>query len=105
MFVFLLLGGRYLEHVARARAARSLQHLTAFIPQAAWRLVDESRLEAEKVPAALLQPGDRVLVRSGEPAPADGVLASPRASVSEALLSGESRVVEREGGARIVGGS
>ncbi|MGZ5595577.1 MAG: heavy metal translocating P-type ATPase [Usitatibacter sp.] len=105
MFVFLLLGGRCLEHLARERAARSLAHLTAFIPEGAWRLVDESRLEAEQVLAATLRAGDRVLVRAGEPAPADGILASPRASVSEALLSGESRVVERESGSRIVGGS
>ncbi len=105
MFVFLLLGGRYLEHHARIRAASSLQHLAAFVPQGAWRLVDEGRLETEQVSAALLREGDRVLVRAGETLPADGVLQSEAAAVSEALLSGESRILERERGARLVGGS
>jgi Cu2+-exporting ATPase len=105
MFVFLLLGGRYLEHLARSRAGRSLEHLAGFVPQGAWRLVDASRLETERIAAALLRPGDDVLVRAGEVVPADGVLESAAACVSEALLSGESRILERTRGARVVGGS
>ena len=105
MFVFLLLGGRYLEHVARLRAARSLQHLTAFVPAGAWRLPRERGAAAEHVPAALLRPGDRVLVRAGEAVPADGILESGDASVNEALLSGESRIVRAKAGAQVSGGS
>ena len=103
MFVFLLLGGRYLETVARARAARSLGHLARFAPQSAHRLLDGQR--GEDVPAIALRPGDRVLVRPGETLPADGRLESPRALLAEALVSGESREVARAAGAPLIGGS
>ncbi|HZZ93733.1 MAG TPA: heavy metal translocating P-type ATPase [Usitatibacter sp.] len=105
MFVFLLLGGRYLEHTARTRAARSLHHLAAWMPQSACRVHGLSDAQGEVVPAAHLNVGDLALVRPGETVPADGVVASEGADVSEALLTGESRVLERHRGAALVGGS
>jgi Cu2+-exporting ATPase len=105
MFVFLLLGGRHLEMLARARAAGALGHLARLVPQMAARLRDGAGLETEAVPVALLEPGDRVLVRPGETLPADGVLESARAAVAEALLSGESRPVARRAGDRLLAGT
>ena len=105
MFVFLLTLGRYLEQRARARAGLSLRRLGALIPAVALRVTDEASLDSEPVPAALLRVGDRVLVRTGDAVPADGVLASDEATLSEALLSGESRLLARERGERVVGGS
>ncbi len=55
MFVFLLTGGRFLEHEARVRAARSLDHLAGFMPQSAARLVDVERLETETIARAWLK--------------------------------------------------
>ena len=105
MFVFLLTGGRYLELGARSRAGLALQGLARHVPQAALRLRGTSGLETETVPVALLAPGDRVLVRCGEIVPADGVLESARALLNEALLTGESRPLERRGGDVLTGGS
>ena len=105
MFVFLLLGGRWLEHSARLRAGRALHHLVAWIPQSACRVKSHDDAQGEHVPASSLHPGDLVLVRPGETVPTDGTLASDRAAVSEALLTGESRPRERLPGERLVGGS
>ncbi len=105
MFVFLLTAGRYVEHAARVRAARSLQHLAGFIPQSATRLLGADRLEFETIPAAMLRAGDRLFVRPGETLPADGVLEDAEGEVSEALLSGESRLARKRGGDRVIGGS
>ena len=55
--------------------------------------------------SALLLPGDLLLVRPGETLPADGVLESAGATLSEALLSGESRPVTKTAGAALIGGS
>src|SRR6187402_2381818 len=85
MFVFLLLGARYLEMSARGRAARSLLPLARLVPQNAHRL---SAAGAESVPAATLLPGDRILVRPGEIVPADGELQSARATLDEAWMTG-----------------
>ncbi|MGZ5570738.1 MAG: heavy metal translocating P-type ATPase [Usitatibacter sp.] len=105
MFVFLLTAGRFLEHGARVRAARSLQHLSGFIPQSASRRLDAKSLETQTVSAGSLVPGDRVLVRPGEALPADGVLEDAQAAVSEALLNGESRIARKRRGDRVIGGS
>jgi len=105
MFVFLLLGGRWLEQRARLRAGRDLHHLAAWIPQSACRVRDAHDATGDVVPASSLRPGDLVLIRPGETVPADGLLAADGAAVSEALLTGESRTLERGRGERIVGGS
>ncbi|HET9652884.1 MAG TPA: heavy metal translocating P-type ATPase metal-binding domain-containing protein, partial [Usitatibacter sp.] len=83
MFVFLLLGGRYLELLARMRAGRSLQHLARLVPRTALRLARDDALDPETVPVAALRPGDRVLVKPGESVPADGELESDVATLGE----------------------
>jgi len=106
MFVFLLLVGRFLDFVSRARAAHALQHLARLIPESAHRLRDFPRsLETERVPASRLRAGDFVLVKPGEAVPADGVVASGAGPVSEALLTGEASAVPKSEGADLVGGS
>ena len=105
MFVFLLLGGRYLELLARIRAGGSLQHLARLVPRSAHRLRESSLFDAETVPVASVQPGDRVLVKPGETVPADGALESEGATFGEAWLTGESRPVAKRHGELVVGGS
>jgi Cu2+-exporting ATPase len=105
MFVFFVTGARYLERRGLERAGLSLQRMAALVPASARRLRESPGDEIRLVAAAELRPGDRVIVRAGETVPADGVLASPEATVSEALLSGESRPLTRAPGERIVGGS
>ena len=103
MFVFFVTGARLLERSGLERAGRSLQRLAALVPSSARRLREAGG--EELVAAAQLSPGDRVVVRAGESVPADGVLASAHATVSEALLSGESAPLERFTGERVVGGA
>ena len=103
MFVFLLLCGRYLEIRARHAVARSLDYLSRAIPEFALRL--SAAHDTEQVPVSALHSGDRVLVRSGERVPADGVVAEGRSLVDESLLTGESRPVTRQTGDRLTGGS
>jgi Cu2+-exporting ATPase len=103
MFVFLLLAGRYLELLARQRAGRSLSALARLVPETAHRLDAAGNLET--VCAALLAPGERVLVRPGETLPADGLAEGQGATVNESLLTGESRPVRRAPGSALLGGS
>ena len=105
MFVFLLLGGRYLELLARQRAGLSLQHLGRLVPEVAQLHDRDGKAELQSVPVSTLRVGDRVFVRSGEYLPADGVLESQAATVSEALLTGESRPLSRAAGDPMVGGA
>src|SRR5690606_5710930 len=59
----------------------------------------------EDVPVAELKHGDRVLVKPGERVPVDGVVTDGRSSVNQALITGESRPVEKGQGDEVSGGS
>jgi Cu2+-exporting ATPase len=101
MFVFLVTAGRYVEHIALGKASRSLQRLAALAPATAHRM---NGSKPELVPAATLAAGDRVLVRGGDSVPADGTCEG-HATLSESLLTGESRAVRKEPGDAVIGGS
>jgi Cu2+-exporting ATPase len=106
MFVFLLLTGRYLEFEARQRAGAALAHLGRLIPAQAERLREHpGAVETERVAVAALRPGDFVLVRPGERAPADGTVVQGEGAVNESLLTGESRAVAKRPGSGVIGGS
>jgi Cu2+-exporting ATPase len=105
MFVFLLLGGRYLELRARQRAGAALDHLMRLAPEVCNRVVDRDALTAERVTVATLVAGDRVLVKPGETVPADGVIEAGNGALNESLLTGESLPVRRRPGDDVVGGA
>lgn len=106
MFVFLLLASRYLELVARRRAAGSLETLQHALPDSAWLLTDypHSR-EATMVAAAQLRSGDIVLVKPGEAVPADGILVDGETAIDLSLLTGESTPQARRSGEAMAGGA
>lgn len=104
MFVFFLLGGRYLEMLARQRAMRGVDALGRMLPAFARRLAGEGRVE-EQVPASVLAAGDRILVRPGETIVVDGEVCAGVSEVSEAWLTGESAPVTKQPGDSVLGGS
>ncbi|HQR03453.1 MAG: cadmium-translocating P-type ATPase [Proteobacteria bacterium] len=105
MFVFFLLGGRYLEMMARHRAVRGMEALARAAPTLAARLRAFPALETDSVAAAELIAGDLVLVKPGESFPADGQVVDGSGSVDESLLSGESRPIPKAPGDAVTGGA
>jgi len=57
------------------------------------------------VPLSQLAVDDKVLIKPGEKAPADGVIVEGESSVNEAMLTGESTPVTRTTGGKVIGGS
>jgi Cu2+-exporting ATPase len=104
MFVFLLLGARYLEWMARRRAARTLDALSASVPDTAER-IDPVSGSAERVPASRLAPGDRFRVAPGERIAVDAELLDETTTIDQSLLTGESRPVPVARGQVVPGGS
>ncbi len=86
MFVFFLTLGRFLEMRARHRSIDRSAALSSLLPNTATRVDGTTH---SVVPVSQLREGDRLLVRAGDPIPADGLLASGSTSVDEALLTGE----------------
>ncbi len=103
MFVFFLLGGRYLELKARDRTAGALDALINRLPERCERQRADGGFDA--VSLKRLQVGDTVRVQAGQAFPADGLLLSEGATVDEALLTGESHPVTRRQGELLVAGS
>ncbi|QHE86434.1 heavy metal translocating P-type ATPase [Hydrogenophaga sp. BPS33] len=103
MFVFFLLGGRYLEHKARDHTAGALDELMNRLPQVCDRQKPDGSFES--VSLRRLQVGDVLRVRAAQAFPADGELLDADALVDEALLTGESHPVARRQGQALVAGS
>ncbi len=106
MFVFFLLGGRYLEMLARQKAVRGVEALGKILPSFAERLAGwPSQATGERVPASQIEVGDILRVRPGEVVAADGLVVEGVGEVNEALLTGESLPIAKAVGEHLTGGS
>ena len=106
MFVFLLLGARYLEMSAREKAVRSQERLAKLTPAFAERLDRyPAPTRSAEVPVALLEPGDHVVLRPGAGVPADGTVVEGDSAADESLLTGEARPVAKRPGDALIGGA
>jgi len=84
-------------------ASSALEELAALIPGEAHRVNEDG--STEDVPVEELQQGDKVLIKPGEKVPADGVVVKGESSVNEAMLTGESKPVDKANGDEVIGGS
>lgn len=105
MFVFFLLGGRFLEMLARQKAARGVEELARVLPAFASRYSVYPDGDVERVAVSNLASGDVILVSPGEVIPADCTVIAGVSSVDESLLTGESRPVNKKLDDAVIGGS
>lgn len=102
MFVFLLLTGRYLEMAARRKAGAATEQLVKLIPAFAHKMDGQGTIE---VTVNSLKVGEKILVKSGETIPVDGIVRQGEGAVSEALLTGESLAIPKSTGMYVTGGT
>ncbi|QEL55397.1 heavy metal translocating P-type ATPase [Chromobacterium paludis] len=106
MFVFLLLGGRYLEGIARRKAGAASESLVKLVPAFCHRLAGwPASRDSHEATVASLRPGDVLLIKPGETIPADGTVLNGLSASNESLLTGESRPVPKQAGDRLIAGS
>jgi Cu+-exporting ATPase len=103
VIIVLVLLGQVLELRARSQTSAALRRLLGLAPKTA-RLVGPGGAESD-VPLELVQPGDLLRVRPGEKVPVDGVVTEGRTSIDESMVTGEPIPVEKELGAKLVGGT
>ncbi|MBS7541357.1 heavy metal translocating P-type ATPase [Ancylobacter lacus] len=96
------LGGQWLESFAEGRAGREMAALLGRVASTALRHAGGRLVE---VPISALQPGDRILVRTGEVVPADGRVATGTALLDASALTGESVPVPRTVGEAVLSGT
>jgi Cu2+-exporting ATPase len=98
-----MLLGHWIEMRSVMSASGAMEELAKLIPGEAHRLNDDGSTEDVKV--SDLEPGDKVLVKPGEKIPADGEITDGKSSVNEAMLTGESKPVEKGKGDEVIGGA
>ena len=99
----IMLLGHWIEMKSVLGASGALESLVRLMPAEA-HLVGAGGATRD-VPVAELGHGDRVLVKPGEKVPIDGTIVEGETSVNEAMLTGESKPVEKGKGATVIGGA
>ncbi|NCT47791.1 MAG: cadmium-translocating P-type ATPase [Paraglaciecola sp.] len=102
MFVFLLLISRYIEQNARFKAAQQSANLLSHMPTTATLVTPEG---TRFVLAKQLVVGQKVLVKTGETVPIDGIVSEGTGQVDEAMLSGEFALVTKQHSAKVYAGT
>lgn len=98
----MLATGQFLEEYAAGRAERELTALVERAPRVAHKIGPDG---IESVTVSAISRGDRLLIKSGEVIPVDGVVSSPTALTDEAALTGEPLPVEKTAGDLVSSGS
>jgi Cu+-exporting ATPase len=103
VIIALVLLGQVLEMRARGQTGSAIRALLGLAPKTAKRLDDqggESDVALDRV-----QVGDRLRVRPGEKIPVDGTVLEGNSSVDESMVSGEPIPIEKDAGAKVIGGT
>jgi Cu2+-exporting ATPase len=106
MFVFLLLGSRYLATLAQEKAFDATDGVKKLQVSVAHRLPAWPQREPmHTLPLHDVRVGDVVWVRAGERVPVDGVIIDGATDMDESLLTGESLPNLRSTGDTVIAGS
>jgi P-type Cu2+ transporter len=100
--VTIMLLGHWIEMRSIFQAQGALKQLARLLPSTAERVVGSA---TEEVRIEDLQPGDVVLIRPGASVPADGVVRSGASTVNEAMITGESRPLQKATGDAVIAGT
>ncbi len=95
-------GGQQLESYAEGRARHEMMALLGRVARTAVRYVDH---QLEEIPIEVIAPGDRLMIRSGEVVPVDGVVAGGHAILDQSALTGEPIPVDRGMSEAVLSGS
>ncbi|HEX6063665.1 MAG TPA: heavy metal translocating P-type ATPase, partial [Longimicrobiales bacterium] len=101
--VTIMLLGHWIEMRSISQAQGALKALAKLLPSDAERVGAGGTVET--VPIADLRDGDVVLVRPGAAVPADGTVQSGSSAVNEAMITGESRLVDKNEGSHVIAGT
>ena len=101
--VGIMLLGHWVEMRSVLSASAALEELAELLPGEAHRVKEDG--STEDVPLEELKKGDKVLIKPGEKIPADGTVVKGESSVNEAMLTGESKPVNKSKDDEVIGGS
>lgn len=101
--ILIMLLGHWIEMKALGEAGDAQKALAELVPKDAHVVLEDDSIETR--PVADLQVGDLIRVQAGENVPADGTIQRGKSRVNEALVTGESKPIEKNSGDEVIGGS
>lgn len=101
--VTIMLLGHWIEMRSITQAHGALQELAKLLPDMALRIGADD--EVKEVEVKDLRKGDLVMIRPGASIPADGVIKKGKSSVNESMITGESRLIRKTEGDRVIAGT
>lgn len=101
--IVIMLLGHWIEMNAVSNASNALQKLAELLPESVKRLTKDGK--EETVSLKEVNEGDRLIVRSGDKMPTDGVILKGETIVDESAVTGESRGIKKQANDRVIGGS
>ncbi|TVP93033.1 heavy metal translocating P-type ATPase [Alkalibacterium sp.] len=101
--LLIMLLGHWIEMRAVGKAGDAQRSLAELLPKDAQVVIDNDKVETRAV--SKLEVGDIVRVQAGENIPADGIIEKGNSRVNEALLTGESKPIQKTTGDEAIGGS
>lgn len=99
----IMLLGHWIEMKALGEAGDAQKALAELVPKDAHVVLEDDSIETR--PVSELQIGDVIRVQAGENVPADGIIIRGESRVNEALVTGESKPIEKKTGDEVIGGS
>ena len=99
----LVLLGQVLELRAREQTGSAIRALLNLAPKTARRIGDNGN--DQEIPLEQVRIGDRLRIRPGDSVPVDGAVEEGKSAVDESMVTGESLPVEKEPGAKVIGGT
>ncbi len=101
--ILIMLLGHWIEMKALGEAGDAQKALAELVPKDAHVVLEDDSIETR--PVSKLQIGDVIRVQAGENVPADGIIIRGESRVNEALVTGESKPIEKKPGDEVIGGS
>lgn len=101
--ILIMLLGHWIEMKALGEAGDAQKALAELVPKDAHVVLEDDSIETR--PVSELQVGDVIRVQAGENVPADGIIIRGESRVNEALLTGESKPIEKNVKDQVIGGS
>ncbi|HEO3384249.1 TPA: cadmium-translocating P-type ATPase [Streptococcus agalactiae] len=101
--ILIMLLGHWIEMKALGEAGDAQKALAELVPKDAHVVLEDDSIETR--PVSELQIGDVIRVQAGENVPADGIIIRGESCVNEALVTGESKPIEKKTGDEVIGGS
>lgn len=100
---WLFMLGEVLEDFTLKKTRSAVSDLVSMAPKTALVLQDDGTTEEEDVD--FIDPGDRVVIKTGDQVPVDGKVVNGNGNLDEASINGESRLVNKSVGDAVYAGT